>query len=103
PSVPEAPFVPGAINENAAKRLRRRAEEMSPILPIVAFADEPNPRLMDQRRGLKRLSAGFLGHASVGELAQFFIDQRQKVLRCLRIPRINGVEQLRYVGHEGII
>src|SRR5262249_23509327 len=102
-SVPDATFLPCAINENAAHSLCRGAEEMSPILPIVVLADEPNPCLMDQRRRLKGLSAGFLGHASVCKLPQFLVDERQKFLRCLRVARFNTAQQLSDVGHGAIL
>jgi hypothetical protein len=58
---------------------------------------------MHQRRGLQRLARLLISHADNGELAQLLIDQRQQLIGRLRVTRINGVEQLRHVGHEGII
>src|SRR5262245_29385370 len=63
----------------------------------------PMSRILDERRGLKGLSAGFLGHASVRELAQFLVDEWQKFLRCLRIARFNTAQQLGDVRHGFIL
>jgi len=49
------------------------------------------------------LTGLLISHADNGELAQLLVDQRKQLIGGFRIARINGVEQLRNVGHGGII
>jgi hypothetical protein len=97
--MPDTPFLPGAVNENAAHRFRSGAKEVSSILPIMIFADEPEPRFMHQSGGLKRLSAGFLGHFPRRQLPKFVINQWEQLIRGHGFACFNGAEQLGYAGH----
>ena len=54
---------------------------------LCLLARQPQPCLMHQRRGLKRLAGFLIGHADNGQLAQLLIDQRQQLIRGLRIAR----------------
>lgn len=55
---------------------------------------------MDERSGLKRLGARFPGHFAGGELAQFVIDQRQKLAGGPGVAWRHGVEDFRQLAHR---
>ncbi len=97
-TMPECPFAPGVLDEDAPHRLRRRGEEVaSAVPPLVSLADQPEPGLMHQSGGLQGLARGLFGHLGGSQPAQFLIDQRQQPLRCLRVPGDNRLEDLCYL------
>jgi hypothetical protein len=54
---------------------------------------------MDERGGLQRLVRRFVGHLVGGELAQFFIDQRQQFISGFGVALFDGVENVGDVVH----
>ena len=51
-----SPATAGAVHQNPAHHIRRRAEEMSPAVPSrLGLIDQPQIRFMNQRRTRKRL------------------------------------------------
>jgi hypothetical protein len=70
----EAQFAPGVFNKNASHRFGCRCQKMSPVLPLwLLVATEPQPGLMDQSRGLKRLAGGFPAQLAGSNAPQFVI------------------------------
>jgi len=62
-SVTKGLLAAGIVNEDAAHRFGGGCEEVRAILPFPLFvAAEPQPRFMNQRRGLQRLT-GFFSRA----------------------------------------
>ena len=61
------------------------------------------PGFVNECRGLEGLSGFFIGHPDDGQLAQFFIDEREQLIGSFGIARINGAEQLGDVGHVAIM
>lgn len=55
---------------------------------------------MNQRSRLERLARFLLGHFLSGQLPQLVVDQRQKLLGSRRIALLDGVQDLRNVGHR---
>lgn len=92
--MPDTPFLPCALNQNAAHRFRSGAEEMSSILPLMIFADEPDPRLMHEGGGLKRVTRRFVCHFLCGQFAQFVVNQRQQFVGSFWIALLRAVENL---------
>src|SRR5258708_29519406 len=67
------------INENAAHRLRRRAEEVASILPgCFAAPGQAQPGFVDQGSGLKCVAWRLLRHLGGGHLPQFFVNEREQ-------------------------
>ena len=80
-AVPRRAFVAGAIDENATHRLRGRAEEVGAILPALILPTDPNPRFMDERRRLQRLSRRLARHLLRSDPAQLCVNERKKLIR----------------------
>ena len=91
------------VDQDVPHRLRRDAEEMDAVLPVlVGVASQFQVRLVDHRGGLQRVTGGLLRHVTLGELVQFAVDQRNQLLQCALVPGAPAVEQLRYfVGGGG--
>ncbi len=71
-------FVPGAVDQNPPHGFGRRREEMAATIPTLSVvrADQPQVRLVNQRRGLQRL-AWLLPRKPLGrQMAQLVVDQR---------------------------
>jgi hypothetical protein len=49
---------------------------------------------VDEGRGLQGLTGPFVGEASCGHAAQFFIDERQQVFGGTGLAPLNGSEHL---------
>ena len=59
-------------------RRRARSTRMRAIFELRAFAAaEPQPRFVNKRGRLERVTGGFMGHLVRGEFAQLLIDERQ--------------------------
>ena len=69
-----------------------------PVLLLLA-AHQPQIDLVNQGRRLERLPGRFLRHPLRGQLTQCVIDQRQQLLRRLRIALFNGGQDLRHFMH----
>jgi hypothetical protein len=88
------PFTPGAINQNPTHRLSRRAKKMRPTFPALTLATDPQPRFMNQRRRLQRLSRRFTRHLLRSHATQFRINQGKKLIgRDVAFPA-EPIEQL---------
>ena len=75
---------------------------MGAVLPGgLLVAAEPQPRLVDERRGLERLVAGFPGHLGRGQLAQLVINQGQEFVGRLRIALLKALQHDGDVVHTG--
>jgi hypothetical protein len=57
--------------------------------------------LVHERGGLKRLARLFLRQLLRCQLAQLIVDQRQQMLRGLRIAVLDLLQNLRHFGHGG--
>ena len=60
---------------------------------------QAQPRFVNQRRRLKRLSRRLVRHPNGRQLSQFLIDQRQQLLGSLGIAPLNAVEKVGHVAH----
>ena len=61
---------------------------------------QPQVGLMDQGRGLQRLPGRLLGHPLGGELAQLVVDERQELLRGVRVALLDGAQDSSDFGHR---
>jgi len=98
-AVTDGAFAAGAVNENAAHRLGRGGEKVSPAIPLIFVADETQPGFVDEGGGLKRLARRFVRHFVGGETAQLFIDQRQQLLGGSGIALLSGLEDASDIAH----
>ena len=55
---------------------------------------------MYQRRGLKRLPRLFVDQLLRGELAELFVNKRQKLFSGARVALLHGGQDSSDVGHE---
>ena len=69
----------------AAKKWARSSNCRSP--------DQPQVRLVDQRRGVEGVAGPLGGHPGGGELAQLVVHEREEVRGDRPIARIIGVER----------
>jgi hypothetical protein len=83
------------IDEHAAHRLRRHAEEVRAALPRLAAvaADQPHPGLVHERRRLQRVSRRSPAHVGACERAQLVVDERQQLLRSGRVARVHALQE----------
>jgi hypothetical protein len=69
---------------------------MTATIPgLSRAADQAKIRLVDQSRRLQGLAWLLLGQLLGSQLTQFVVNQRQKLLGCLRIALLDGVQDLR--------
>ena len=61
----------------------------------VRLIDEPQPRLVHERRGLQRMVRPLAGHPRRGEGAQFAVDKRQQRLDGLAVAAVDPLKQTR--------
>ena len=100
-AVPCALLFPGAFDQNMAHRLSGGRVEMFAALPLHRLAAlQSKPGLVNQRRGLERLTGGLRGHLCHSQFAEFIVNQWQKFLSRLWIPLLDAIEDLRHVAHE---
>ena len=94
-------FPPGVLDQDAAHRFCRR-KKISPSLPILtAFAHQPQPRLMHQRRWLERVPGRFVQHSGGRQIPQLIVNQRQQFFSGLTLAFADGVQNQRDVAHAG--
>ena len=93
-------FAPGDVDEDAAHRLRGRAEEVGAVLPgLVLGSHQAQPGLVNERGGLKRLAGHLDRHSGRREVPQFPIHERQQFLRDLRVAPLHRAEDLSDLVH----
>jgi hypothetical protein len=86
-------FAAGVINQDAAHRLGGGGEEMRAVLPFgLVITAEAQPGFVHQSRGLQGLPGRLPCHLLRGQLAQFLIDQGQKLVRRMRVALVNAPE-----------
>jgi hypothetical protein len=92
----------GGFDENPAHGFGGGGEEMSAAIPsiIVAPADQPEVRFVNQGGGLKGLAGRFGGHTNGGKLPQLVVDEREQVGSSLAVTRCGGFQELSHVGHS---
>ena len=97
-----APFAAGAVDQYMPHGKRCRREEVCPALPmnIHVVTDQAKISFMDERGGLQSLSGLFLIEVSRGESAEFLVHKRQELLGGLRVPSVDGVQNLRDLVHK---
>ena len=99
-SMARAKFSPGAFDENVAHGLGGGGEKMSAVLPSWHLSgSQPQPRFVNQRRGLESVARGLLRHLDRGQAAQPLVNQRQQFLRSGDIAMRHGFENVRDVAH----
>ena len=62
---------------------------------------QPQPRLVDERGGLKRVARFLTRHSMRGQLAQLVVNERQQFLRCFGLTSLQPLDDGRHVAHEG--
>ena len=77
---------------------------MIPAVPnLCLWPRQAQPRLVNQRRRLKRLSRWLVGHPNGGQLSQFLIDQREQFLSGSGVALLDGIQQSRHVAHGTVV
>ena len=101
-TAPPAPSAAGGVDEDAAHRFGRRGEEVSAAVPVLGLFDinQPEVRLVDQGGGLQGLAGVLQGQPLGGQPAQLVVDERQELLRGVRVALLDGVQDARDVTHE---
>jgi len=94
-------FPAGVVDQDPAHRLGGSAKEMGAAIPIRIFVSgQAQPGFMHQRRWLERVAGRFAGHFARGEPAQLPVNQRQQLIGGQGITVLDGMEQLRDLGHR---
>ena len=93
--------MPGSVDEDAAHGLGGGGEEVPAAVPVLGLlaAQQPQVRLMHQRGRLQGLAGPFVGQPLGRELAQLVVDERQQLLRGVRVALFDGSQDLRDIGH----
>ena len=91
----------GLIHQDAPHRFGRCGKEMPPGVPMLVrrVPHQSQIRLVHQRCGLQRLPWLLLGHLRRGQLAQFFVDERQELSGSSRIAGFNLTQDAGDVAH----
>lgn len=93
-------FAAGTGDEDAAHGLGRGAKKMRAVLPrLIRGVHELEPRFMNERRGLQRVTGGFGRHLVCGHAAQFIVNERQQFLRSLGVSFFDGRENASDLAH----
>ena len=72
------------------------------VLPVrLRVRPEPQPRLMNQRRGLQRVTGGYARHLLRRDLPQFGIDQLKQPRGRRIVAGSDGGEDLGDIAHAG--
>jgi hypothetical protein len=93
---------PGSLDQDAPHRLGRRGEEVAPAVERLRRVgpDEPQVRLVDERRGLERLPRRLARQPCRGEPAELLVDQRQERPGGPGVALLDGREDARHVAHR---
>ena len=99
-------LLPGTVDEDATHGLGGGGKEVSPAVPVRRSRcrsplHQPEVGLVDQSRGLERLSWFLLSQFLGGKLPQLVVDQRQELLGGVRIALLDLIQDPRYFGHAG--
>jgi len=99
-AVSDRQFPARVFNQSATHRMHRRYEKTGPILPFrLRPADQAQPCLMHQRRGLKGVAGRFPRQMRGRQASQLVIDCRQQ-RRCIALFAAGrNVRKNRYFAH----
>ncbi len=100
-SVHDGRLPPGLLHEDPPHGLGRGRKEVAARLPALSLIrrDEPQIRLVDERRRLEGVSCRLLRHPRRGQPAQLIVHQRQQLLRRVGIAALNRRQDLGDAGH----
>src|SRR5262245_55035114 len=95
-------FPAGRLHQDAAHGLGGGGEEMAAAVPVLRPLDvhQSQISLVHQRRGLERLAGPFVGHLLGRQPVQLVVDQRQELLRGVRVALLDVIQDLGDVGHS---
>jgi hypothetical protein len=65
----------------------------------MILSAKSEPRFVDERGRLKRVSRLFPSHPLRGELAEFLVNQRQQILSGFCIALLDRLKDLRHFAH----
>jgi len=86
------------VNRTSAHHLRGDSEEVRPAPPVhLALIDEPQVRLVNQRRRLERVPLSLSTKLPPRDTAQFLIHEWQQLIEGARVSTTPVVEQRRDV------
>ena len=85
------------IHQDPPHQSRRHREKVRAVLPLDSVdIDQPEIRLVDERRRLQRVTHVLVPHVVPGEASELLIDQRRQLFQRRRIP-ISPLEEK--LGH----
>jgi len=91
---------PGSLDKNSAHGLGRRGEEVAPTVPALRLvSNEAEIRFMDKSRRLQCLAGWLVGELLSRQQPQFFVDQRQELVRSPGVSPLHGVQDTSDVTH----
>ena len=87
-------FAASIFNENAAHGLGGSREEVTAAVPVLVCttAYQPQISLVNEGRGIQRLTRLFLGQFARRQAPQFVVHERQQLLGGVRVALFNGGE-----------
>ena len=90
----ETAFAPGTLDQDAAHRLGGGREEVTAAVPVLVCttAYQPQISLVNEGRGIQRLTRLFLGQFARRQAPQFVVHERQQLLGGVRVALFNGGE-----------
>jgi len=89
-----------APDQDPAHRLGGGGEEMSSV-GEVRIPDQPQIRVVDQGGGVERLPRLLAGQLRRGQPAQLVVDQRQQLLRGVRVALLDSGKDPGDLAHVG--
>ena len=92
-----ARFSAGAIDQDAAHRLRRGGEKVRAI--FKRLITETQPSFMDERSRLERLAGLLARHLRARDLAQLDINRGHQLIASSRVPLADRVQNTCHFVH----
>src|SRR5262249_28798499 len=91
----------GRVGGERADGVGGGGEEVAAAVPVPGRlrVHEPEVGLVHQGGGLERLAGLLPGQAMGRQLAQLLIDQRQELLRRVRVALLDGPQDARHLAH----
>jgi hypothetical protein len=96
--------VSGSVEDDSPHGLGGRGVEVASTVPVAAGVrtDEPEISLVDQGRGLERLTGVFEGQPTRGQASKLVVDQRQEIAGGLPIAQADGIEDSGHFSSVGV-
>src|SRR5688572_9761989 len=89
------------VYENSSHRLGSRGEKVRAILPVWrCVGAKPEPRFVDERRGLKSLAWCFARHLLRGEQPQLAVNKGHQLVGCFCVTLRHSLENVREIADE---